>query len=233
MFDTKSLLDQLLGTSLPGGTTVGGAVDKAKGYARENPLATGAAAGGLAALLLGTKTGRSVAGNAAALGGLALLGGLAYKAYRNWQGGDPTAGPAAAGGDVPPAPEGFTPTSEAESQHLGLALVTAMIAAAKADGHIDADEQARIFDKMDELQLDSEAKAFVMDELRAPLDIDKIAALATNEQVGMQIYAASRLAIEPDHPAEKAYLETLADKLRLMPGFVAQVDQAVREAQVH
>ena len=233
MFDTKSLLDQLLGTSLPGGTTVGGAVDKTKAYAKENPLMAGAAAGGLAALLLGTKTGRSVTGNAAALGGLALLGGLAYKAYRNWQGGDPNAGPAAAGGEVPPEADGFAPTSEAESQHLGLALVTAMIAAAKADGHIDADEQTRIFDKMDELQLDNEAKCFVMDELRAPLDIDKVVALATNEQVGMQIYAASRLAIEPDHPAEKAYLETLADKLQLMPGFIAQVDQAVREAQVH
>ncbi len=233
MFDTKSLLDQILGTGLPGGSTVGGAVDKAQGYARENPLTAGAAAGGLAALVLGTKTGRSVAGNVATVGGLALLGGLAYKAYKSWQGGpDAAVSPAPMSGTaVPPPAEGFGPTSEAEAQGLGLALVTAMISAAKADGHIDTDEQTRIFDKMDALDLDAEAKGFVMDELRAPLDIDKVVALASDDKVGMQIYAASRLAIDPDHPAERAYLEALADKLRLMPGFVIEVDQAVREAQ--
>ncbi|PLX35985.1 MAG: DUF533 domain-containing protein [Hyphomicrobiales bacterium] len=239
MFDAKSLLDQLLGTNLPGGSTVGENVDKAKTYARENPLATGAAAGGLAALLLGTKTGRSVAGNAATLGGLALLGGLAYKAYQNWQGGAGGAAPADGEAETGapdtggPGGDGFTPQSPEEANALGVALVTAMIAAAKADGHIDADEQIRIFNKMDELDLDSEAKAFLMDELRAPLDIDRIAGLARDDHSAMQIYAVSRLAVDPDHPAEKAYLETLADKLRLTGGFVREVDEAVRTAAVH
>ncbi|MGH6816625.1 MAG: hypothetical protein ACREC6_13080, partial [Hyphomicrobiaceae bacterium] len=47
-----------------------------------NRLGAGAALGGLGALVLGTGTGRSLAGSALKLGGLALVGGLAYKAYQ-------------------------------------------------------------------------------------------------------------------------------------------------------
>ncbi len=46
-----------------------------------------------------------------------------------------------------------------------------MIAAAKADGHIDAKEQAAIFAEMDKLPLNADDKAFVMDELRK---LDKV-----------------------------------------------------------
>jgi uncharacterized membrane protein YebE (DUF533 family) len=44
-----------------------------------------AVAGGLAAVLLGTSTGRSMAAGAVKLGGIAGLGGIAYKAFSNWQ----------------------------------------------------------------------------------------------------------------------------------------------------
>ena len=55
MFDPKSLLDQLLGTQVPGTTgTVREKANDAVKLAKDNPLATGA----IAAVLLGTKTGR-------------------------------------------------------------------------------------------------------------------------------------------------------------------------------
>ena len=56
-----------------------------------NQLGAGAALGGLGTLVLGTGTGRSLAGSAIKLGGLALIGGLAYKAYQNYQQGQPAA----------------------------------------------------------------------------------------------------------------------------------------------
>ena len=229
MIDAKALLDQFLGTNIPGGSTVGDAVDKAKGYAKENPLTAGAAAGGLAAILLGTKTGRSVTTSAATVGGLAVLGGLAYKAYQNYQKDGSITG---SDGDAAVETEGGNPfaVSEADEQEAGLAMVMAMISAAKSDGHIDADEQKRIFDKLDELDLDMEAKAFVMDELRAPLDINRVVERATSPELAMQIYTASRIAVTADHPAERAYLESLALRLGLDMGFVREVEHAVGAA---
>ena len=64
-------------------------VAKIKELIAQNQLAAGAAAGGLGTILLGTKTGRSLTLDAAKLGGLVLIGGLAYKAYENYTQGDP------------------------------------------------------------------------------------------------------------------------------------------------
>ncbi|MCW2306841.1 tellurite resistance TerB family protein [Rhodobium gokarnense] len=239
MFDAKKLLDQFMGTGIPGGGTVGDRVGQVQDYTRENPLKSGLAAGGLAGLLLGTETGRSITGSAATMGGLALLGGLAYKAYQNWQGtgsvtgaatgaapGGQIAGPAEPGPLEAPKKNPFA-ASEAEQQEAGLAMVMAMIAAAKSDGHIDATEQQRIFDKLDTLDLDVEAKAFVMDELRSPLNIDKIVAKARTPELAMQIYTASRVAIDLDHPAEKSYLDQLVQRLGIDRGFVNEVEAAI------
>ena len=74
---------------------------------------------------------------------------------------------------------------------MSLAILRAMIAAAKADGHIDAVEQQKIFGKLDAMDLGTEDKAFVIDELRKPLDIDAVVAAATTPELAVEIYAAS------------------------------------------
>ena len=61
MFDPKRLLDQLLGSKIPGtGATVRDKAGQAGQLAKDNPLATGA----LAAMLLGTRGGRALTGAA-------------------------------------------------------------------------------------------------------------------------------------------------------------------------
>jgi uncharacterized membrane protein YebE (DUF533 family) len=246
MFDAKSLLDQFLGAGAGAkargsgqGAASGRASDDLMGRGRDflSSQGGGLALGGLAGLLLGSKTGRKVGKKALTYGSMALVAGLAYKAYQgyraNQDGGARPAYPA----DAPEAleaPRGtsFDPARAPGGEHgFAVSLLTAMIAAAKADGHIDAEEQARIFHKIDEAGLDSDAKAFLMDELRAPLDIDKVVAAARTPETALEIYAASRLAVDPDHPAEKAYLDMLAARLGIEPDLVAEVDLAVREAQ--
>jgi uncharacterized membrane protein YebE (DUF533 family) len=65
------------------------------------------------------------------------------------------------------------------------------------------------------LGLDAEAKAYVFDLLSQPVDLAAIVnAVATPEQ-GAEVYLASRLAIDPDVPAERAYLDGLAVRLKL------------------
>src|SRR4051794_23941629 len=94
MFDPKSLLNDLLGSAIPGtGSTVRDSAGKATQMARDNPLAASA----LVAVLLGTGAGRQLTGSALKLGGLAAIGGLAYKAYQNYKNGEQ---PAEAGGQV-------------------------------------------------------------------------------------------------------------------------------------
>lgn len=259
MFDAKALLDQFLGAGtgakaddlLGRARTQGGdylskgagmaetkatemfGADKVKGakdWVANNQLATGAALGGLAAVLLGTKAGRAIGGTTLKAGALAAVAGLAYKAYTDWQAGqaNPT------GATPPPMPtSGSTadvPTDDAE-QRFALALVIAMISAAKADGFIDNEERAAIAERMRALPLDDEARAFLEAEYAAPLDIDRVAAGATSVEEATQIYAASILAIDPDHPAERAYLTRLAMKLKLDPTLVANIEASVAEAR--
>jgi uncharacterized membrane protein YebE (DUF533 family) len=189
--------------------------------------------GGLAALLLGSRQGRQLGGSALKLGGMAVVGALAYNAYQKWQAGQqPGAATATTGQDLLPAPTGtaFNPTSEAEQQSLGRLLLRAMIAAAKADGHVDAEEQKNIFAQMDKLDLDSDDKAFVMDELRAPLDVDAVAGAARTPEEAAEIYTASLLAIDVDNPAERGYLAMLAARLKLEDSLVAHLHATVEGA---
>ena len=223
MFDAKRLLDQFLG-----GQDGKGAGEFMKG------AGGGALAGGLAAILLGTKTGREFGGEALKLGGVAAVGALAYKAYRDWQAGKevPAAPPAQPSMPMLPAPSGtpFNPSSESGQQKLARHLLRAMIAAAKSDGHVDADEQARIFAEMDKLPLAADDKAFVMDELRAKLDIDAVAGAAETSEEAAEIYAASLLAIDIDNAAERGYLAMLAARLKLDDALVAHLQQTVAAA---
>ena len=95
-----------------------------------------------------------------------------------------------------------------------------MIAAAKADGHVTAEERARIDSQLANLGLEEEAAALIAAELDAPLDVGRIAGLATSEAEAAQIYAASLLAVDPEGASEKGYLAMLAARLKLDQGLV-------------
>jgi uncharacterized membrane protein YebE (DUF533 family) len=241
MFDAKRLLDQFLGSQ-------GGGNDRSEGRgAGFDPsqlgnlargslggFGGGALAGGLAGILLGTKRGRKLGGTALKFGGMAVVGALAYKAYRDWQAGQqqspspstPQSSPVL----PPPSDTPFNPSTEAEQQSLGRNLLRAMIAAAKADGHIDPEEQTSIFAQMDKLDLEADDKAFVMDELRAPLDVDAVARSARTPEEAAEIYTASLLAIDVDNPAERGYLAMLAARLKLDDKLVEHLHVTVEGA---
>ena len=230
MFDPQKLLEQFLGGGTnPDGSKKGMSPDFVKG------LATGGVAGGLAGILLGGKTSKKLAKGAVKLGGTAALAGLAYKVYNDWQSSKqapPAAEAPAPMKDITPKPEGtpFLPAIPRQRDEMSLSILRAMIAAAKADGHIDAMEQQKIFGRLDELDLGTEEKAFVMDELRKPLDIDSVVAAASTPELAVEIYAASFLAIDPDDPAEQAYLAMLASRLKLDPGLKHSIETEAAKA---
>ncbi len=234
MFDPKKLLNQFLGGQMPiGGGSLKHRADQALDYAKANP----GKATALAGLLLGTKTGRSLGGTALKLGGMAAVAGLAYTAYQQYQknqSGQPAAGAAAAGPDLLPPPEntGFHPSQMPQGEaEFSLVLVRAMIAAARADGHIDADERAKIAGRLGEAGMDAEAEQFVNEELAKPIDLDALVAAAQTEEQRVELYTASRLAIDPETRAERGYLDQLAGRLNLPDPLVDQIEHTVSAAK--
>nr|WP_314086554.1 tellurite resistance TerB family protein [uncultured Shinella sp.] len=230
MFDPKKLLDQFLGSQVPG---AGGSVRDRAGQvtqlAKDNPLASIAIAG----VLLGTGTGRQVAGSALKLGSLAAIAGLGYQAYKNYRDGQNPAETAQGGTPEllpPPTDSGFHP--EAVSTDFALILVRAMIAASRADGHIDDAERTRIMDKLKVSGLGEDAAKFLEDELAHPIDLDAIVAAATTEEQRVELYTASRLAIEPKTRAERGYLDLLAGRLGLADALVDHIEATVSAATV-
>ncbi|MGK6311837.1 tellurite resistance TerB family protein [Neorhizobium sp. DT-125] len=235
MFDAKKLLDQFLGSQVPGlSGTVRDRAGQAGQLAKGNPLATGA----IVAALLGTKTGRKLAGNVATVGGLAAIAGLGYLAYKNYKSGQspetaPQPAPQAETPLLPPpADSPFHPQSPQLSNDFALTLLRAMIAAAKADGHIDASERANIMDKVHAVDLGAEAEAFIENELANPVDMDDLVAAARTEEQKVELYTATRMTIDPDTRAERGYLDLLAGRLSLPDALIDHIDATVSAAKV-
>ena len=225
MFDPKKMLDDLLGANVPGvGGTVRDKLGQAGQMAKDNPMAAGA----LAAVLLGTGAGRAVTGSAVRLGGLAAIATLGYKAYQNYKNGDTPVTTQTGEPDLiaPPTDAGFS-TGNAANKEFTLVLVRAMIAAARADGHINDDEKAKIGDKLALSGMDQEAQDFLTRELQAPVDVDALVAAAETEEQRVELYTASRLTIDPKTRAERGYLDLLAGRLQLPDALVDHIEATV------
>lgn len=239
--DAKKLLDQFLNSG----------------------MATGVLAGGVGAALLG-KSG--IGRDLLKVGGLALVGTLAYQAYQRsrqpevaGQAPQPGIGDAVKGvfsgqagsmgalggiaggvlknlpgvGDLmgqnqPPANSGFGGQGPAQqTEATGMAIMVAMISAAKADGHIDAQESQKIFEHMDKAGLAADERAFVMNELAKPVDLEALARLATSPEIAAQMYTASALTIAEVNQAEQAYLDKLAQRLGLDASFTNELGRQI------
>lgn len=202
---------------------------KLKELIANNQAGAGAAAGGLGAILLGTKTGRSIAMNAVKLGGLALIGGLAYKALQNWQQGRPAAAnPQQLGLTAAPAGSGYE--AGAISNESAILYIRGMIAAAAADGRIDAQEQQKILGGLQQAGLGQAAEEFLAGELNNPATADDLVAAVTTQEEAVQLFTAARISVDLDTQEEHDFLVGLARGLGLDANLVAHVDAAARAA---
>jgi uncharacterized membrane protein YebE (DUF533 family) len=182
-------------------------------------LGKGAAAVGTLAVLLGTNAGRRITGAGLKLGSLAALGGLAYKAFQNWQSGTLTN-----------LGDSINELTGPAAEQRSMALIQAMIAAAKADGHIDDSERANITKQIQAMGMDADAQKFISDELDKPLDAKAIAALAESPKAAAEIYLTSLMVINVDNDQERAYLAELASAMNLAPDLVAQLQAEAQKA---
>ena len=222
--DTRTLIDNLLDSAKSlkdKGVEV--AEDKlnipqagAERDAMLSGMGKGALAAGALALLLGTRSGRSLTGGVLKLGSLAALGGLAYQGYRKWQAGN--------GGveDNAPGDQAQEVSAMEDDVHSRL-ILSAMIGAAKADGHIDDSERVNLQNYIDKIGESAELTAFVESELSKPLDPSELASRVNSQEVAAEVYLASLLIIDQSNFMAKTYLSELAKALALPPELVASL----------
>lgn len=224
--NTNSLLDQLLksGRSLldSAGSAKGGAAGGLSG-ALSGDLGRGALMGGALGLLLGSKRVRKLGGNALAYGGMAALGAVAYRAFAEWQRNQ-------AGQTTVVAPAAFAGErlSAAENETHSQAMLKALVAAAKADGHIDDRERELIEAEIARLDGDPALRAWLDVELRRPLDPAEVARAATTPAIAAEMYLASLLVADDQSPMERLYLDELARQLALDAELKARLEADAR-----
>lgn len=211
--DLKSLLNQALNSDLVKQGQQQIKQQSSSGSLKS--LGAGAVGGGLVSLLMGSKKskklGKKVGKNALKVGGVALLGGLAYKVYNDYQSKQATSA----------SQDTFNPNDDIHSQ----LIIKAMIAAAKADGHVDSQEMERIELTLKQAGADSQLQHLLHEELNKPLDPTEVARLAQSPQQASEIYLASLIVVDEQNFMEKAYLQELAKQLNLSPEVTYQLEQ--------
>jgi uncharacterized membrane protein YebE (DUF533 family) len=237
----QSLLNQLLG----GGASHGGlpthhGSQPARGGSDLGKYLVGGAAGGALGLLLGSRRGRSVGGKALKYGSVAAVGALAWKLYQDHQAkqhaqqampqGRPMTGSVPVPGYVPPAQTGFAALPAPQMELHAQAMLKAMIAAAKSDGHLDARERELLQGEMARLNADAESRAWFEAELAKPVEPAEVAACATSPEMAAEVYLASLLVVDETTTMERAYLDELARRLQLDPGLKADLEARAAQA---
>lgn len=198
----------------------GGAIDKAKKAAGElrerlktdpQAQAVAAGAGGLLLLgMLGSKGGRRLMGDIAQTGAVAALGALAYKTWMERHGkkvDEKTIVRDAQASGFP-----IDPSSDPE---FAMAVVRTMLAAAYADGVIDAHEQRIIDGAKSKAQITEDERRMLAGEVPEEETLRLIASAAKTPHHASELYAAAVVSAGELNERESAFLKKLGERLGL------------------
>jgi len=168
----------------------------------------------------GNSQGRSAGGvNYAAL---ASLGMMAYQAYQSWQRSQAAA--------PQQAVRTVDQLSGPEAEDHSHAILRALIAAAKADGRIDEQEQQLIYAEIKRHTSDPQLQQWLDEEVSKPLDAAEVAQSAQDPAMAAEMYLASVMLVDDQQPAERAYLDELAGALQIDPTLQVHLEQQAKRA---
>jgi uncharacterized membrane protein YebE (DUF533 family) len=105
-----------------------------------------------------------------------------------------------------------------------LLMLRVMIAAAKADGAIDAEERGRIAAQLDGAGLSAKARDAVLADFDKPQSPAALAKQATDPMLAAQLYAAAVVGAGEIAAAERAWLDELAKALKLDRAATAAIE---------
>lgn len=128
-----------------------------------------------------------------------------------------------------PASEASTPAVvPADVDPRSVRLITALVFAAKSDGHIDDHERANIEAQLRAANIDVQARVLIDQALAQPLDPQRLAEGIVDPQEALEIYYVSCAVIDIDHFMERSYLNALGDALSLPKDVRADIEQDIQ-----
>ena len=107
-------------------------------------------------------------------------------------------------------------------------MLRAMVAAAKADGQVDAEERARISDQLDAAGLGPAARDAVLAEFDRSATPEALAREARDPMLAAQLYAAAVAGAASIEGAERAWLDAFAKALRLDRAATEAIERRIR-----
>ena len=184
---------------------------------RWEQVGAGAAVGGALGLLLGNKSRKlgGLGGKAVKYGSVAALGYAAWKVYEQHQRNQQAAAPAAPANPWPAPTQAQPQLAAPELELHSRLMLKAMIAAAKADGHVDDRERGLIEAELQRQNAEPAERAWLEQELRRPLDPAEVASAVKAPEQAAEVYLASLLVADETSFMERAYLDELARQLKL------------------
>ena len=241
--NTSDLLEQLLragqgsmaqqgggGASAQGGLgdlggLLGGLLGGGAGASGGGGGGGGAGLGGLLGGLLGGGSPMGGAPHSRSAGGtnyaaLASLGMMAFQAYQAWQRSQASA--------PQEAPRTVDLLAGPEAEEHSHAILRALIAAAKADGRIDAAEKQMISTEIGRHTDDPQLQQWLDDEVAKPLDANDVAQSATDPAMASEMYLASVMLVDDQQDAERNYLDELAAALQIAPQLQVHLEQQAK-----
>lgn len=212
-------LGGLLGGLLQGGGA-GGAASGGGGLGGLGGLLGGL--GGLGGLLGGSSSGSATQGRSGGTNyaALASLGMMAFQAYQAWQSQQASA--------PQQALQTVDQLSGSQVDEHSHAILRALIAAAKADGKIDDQEQAMISAELARHTDEPELKAWLDSEVEKPLNASDFAEYANNPAIAAEIYLTSVMLVNDQQEDERSYLDELAVQLNIEPEFQVQLERQAK-----
>jgi uncharacterized membrane protein YebE (DUF533 family) len=162
------------------------------------------------------------------------LGVGAYEVFRSSRQQQPAAGiqnsppppppPSSSAASLSPTPAPAAPAAQAtpaaafDQQELARRLIQVMVAAAHADGVLDADEEKAILDRLRAADLAQAEKMFLLEELHHPRPIAELTqGISGDLRLAQAIYAVALSAIVVDTDSERQWLNELGAALGLSP----------------
>ena len=181
--------------------------------------------GGLLGGLLGGSAGGATQGRSAGgtnYAALASLGMLAFQAYQSWQRSQAAA--------PQQALRTVDQLSGPEADDHSHAILRALIAAAKADGRIDQQEEQLIYAEIKRQTSDPQLQQWLDEEVSKPLDAAEVARSAQDPAMAAEMYLASVMLVDDQQAAERAYLDELASALQIDPTLQVHLEQQAKGA---